>query len=276
VPHARKYFVPIADWLISEQAKSSEATLVIGIYGAQGSGKSTLADLLARYLRLSKATSVVSISIDDFYLTREERLRLSRAVHPLLATRGPPGTHDVVLAVDTLLRLKTLQKTESLAIPKFDKASDDRAPQQEWPQVSGPVDLVIFEGWCLGCRAESRQALIPPINELERLEDEDGIWRRFVNDSILRYRELFRIVDRLIVLQTLNFESVVRWRKEQEHKLRQKSEASDTGVMEDAEIDRFVQLFERVSRSTERDVGYEADVVFVQDDERRICSVEYR
>ena len=40
------------------------------------------------------------LSLDDLYLPKAERLRLARDVHPLLATRGVPGTHDVALGVE--------------------------------------------------------------------------------------------------------------------------------------------------------------------------------
>ncbi len=35
------------------------------------------------------------LSIDDYYLSKIERLRISQKVHPLLITRGVPGTHDI-------------------------------------------------------------------------------------------------------------------------------------------------------------------------------------
>ena len=76
--------------------------LIIGINGAQGSGKSTLADYIKSYM-CAEGHSAVSLSLDDFYLTREERFQLSRDTHPLLATRGVPGTHDTALAINLSL-----------------------------------------------------------------------------------------------------------------------------------------------------------------------------
>ena len=74
---------------------------VLGISGLQGTGKSTLATQLvaaadARGLRAGV------LSLDDIYLDHDARARLAREVHPLLATRGPPGTHEVALGVAIL------------------------------------------------------------------------------------------------------------------------------------------------------------------------------
>ena len=35
---------------------------------------------------------------DDFYLTQAQRQDLAQQIHPLLKSRGVPGTHDVPLA----------------------------------------------------------------------------------------------------------------------------------------------------------------------------------
>ena len=70
--------------------------LVVGICGAQGSGKSTLTAVLRKLLEM-RGLRVASLSLDDLYLTRGERRELAARIHPLLATRGVPGTHDVEL-----------------------------------------------------------------------------------------------------------------------------------------------------------------------------------
>src|SRR5699024_9400250 len=71
------------------------------ISSLQGSGKSTLATQLAS-AAAERGLYLACVSIDDFYLDLDARQRLARQVHPLLATRGPPGTHDLALAIDTL------------------------------------------------------------------------------------------------------------------------------------------------------------------------------
>ena len=74
---------------------------VYAIAGLQGCGKSTLATQVAALAR-ERDLRVATLSIDDVYLGRRERQRLARNVHPLLVTRGPPGTHDLALACETL------------------------------------------------------------------------------------------------------------------------------------------------------------------------------
>src|SRR5690606_4625460 len=76
-----------------------------GITGLQGTGKSTLAAQMAA-LAAERGKAVAVMSVDDAYLDHDERARLALEVHPLLATRGPPGTHDVALACRTLDALR--------------------------------------------------------------------------------------------------------------------------------------------------------------------------
>ena len=269
---AMTFFLPLADRLLETMQQSKKETLVAGVYGAQGSGKSTLADLLLRYISASGKT-VVGLSLDDFYLTREERAQLAAEVSPLLATRGPPGTHDVELALSSVQQATTLAAGASMAIPRFDKASDDRVVESQFDKVRGPVDLVILEGWCLGCEPVPDDQLIEPINELERDKDPDGTWRRFVNESIASYQPLFDSIDELVMLKTSNFESVLRWRTVQEDKLRSATRSPGSSIMTSAELEQFVQYFERVSRNTEAQVERIADVVFTQDDNHRVTGI---
>lgn len=274
---ANRYYAPLIDWLLERIDRADGVTCVLGIYGAQGSGKSTLAALLSRYLTGVEGRSVANISLDDFYLTKAERARLAATVHPLLATRGPPGTHDVELALSTLRRAKSLPKGESMVIPRFDKATDDRKPATEWSSLTGPVDLVIFEGWCLGCRAVEPGQLVEPINELEREEDKDGCWRHYVNDSIAAYQPLFELIDELVMLKTADFDAVFDWRYKQERQLRAgRQHAASSGIMTKPEIARFIQLFERVSRNAEVQVERIADVVFALGASHQIEAVDYR
>lgn len=239
----------------------SNSTYVLGIYGAQGTGKTTLAQLLCRYLHDMEGRSVISISIDDFYSTRRERQQLAKSVHPLLATRGTPGTHDVDLALATIRGVRALGTDESIEIPRFDKAADDRAPASDWTSVCGPVDLVILEGWCVGSEPANPESLLEPINTLERDEDEDGTWRRFVNDSLMSYQPLFELIDGLLMLRAPSFETVLKWRVEQERKLRQSSLKNSNRIMTEADVRRFVQFFQRLTVASDATVATKADVI---------------
>ena len=157
---AEKWFFPLAEQLVYQQSRAKKP-LVIGISGAQGLGKSTLADLLVFILEQHYQINAVSISIDDFYYTRKQRIKLANQVHPLLLTRGVPGTHDYLLAQQTLDSL--IQGIKSTRIPRFNKIEDDRHPQEHWDTIDKPVDIIFFEGWCLGAEAQQPTDLIKPV-----------------------------------------------------------------------------------------------------------------
>lgn len=234
-----------------------------GISGLQGSGKSTLAAQVAAEAT-RRGLRCALLSIDDVYLPRAERLRLARDVHPLLATRGPPGTHDVALAIDVL---DALRQGRNVALPRFDKLDDDRLPSTLWPRV-GTVDLVLFEGWFLGTPPQDASALEVPVNALERDEDADGHWRHWCNASLARdYPALWQRIDRLLLLKAPSFEVVPEWRWQAEQAL----QAARPGAagMDRTAIERFVQHYERTGRHALRTIPGIADRVIALDARRR-------
>jgi D-glycerate 3-kinase len=243
--------------------------LVVGICGPQGSGKSTLTEGLAPLLEARGLRTAV-LSLDDLYLTRAERLALAADVHPLLATRGVPGTHDVALGLATL---DALAGSGPVALPRFDKAADDRAPVADWPVLQAPADVVLLEGWCVGARPRSAAALTTPVNALERDEDPDGTWRAFANTALAGpYAELFGRLDRLVLLLAPDFAVVRTWRGEQEARLRERLD--DPGLtMDDAALDRFVAHYEPLTRWIAEDLPATADITVRLDAARRVISV---
>ena len=197
----------IGDW-----RGAVEGALVVGLCGAQGSGKSTVAAGAAAALEADGLRCAI-LALDDLYLSKADRERLARGVHPLFATRGPPGTHDVELGLTILRALKT---GETARAPRFDKLCDDRSPKA-WRTETEPFDVILFEGWCVGAAPQAEAALADPINALERDEDPHGVWRRFVNAALAGpYRSLFAQFDRLVMLQAPGFDVVERWRLQQE------------------------------------------------------------
>jgi len=261
ISSALEHYVPLLRWLQREMQEYSGSTYLLGVHGAQGTGKTTLAQLLCRYIHDVEGRSVISVSIDDFYRTRRERQQLAKSVHPLLATRGVPGTHDVDLALATIRGVRALGTDESIEIPRFDKAADDRAPASDWTSVCGPVDLVILEGWCVGSEPANPESLLEPVNTLERDEDEDGTWRRFVNDSLVLYQPLFELIDGLLMLRAPSFETALKWRLEQERKLQRSNMKSSNRIMTETDIRRFVQFFERLTVASDATVAMKADVI---------------
>lgn len=251
-------YQPLATWLMQRRPR------ILGIQGTQGSGKSTLAEVLQWHLQ-QQGLSVAIVSIDDLYLPKAARQQLAQDRHPLLATRGVPGTHDLALGESILHWVRV--GTGAKALPRFDKSRDDRRPESDWPVLSAPPDLLIFEGWCVGLTAEPEAALLEPINDLERLEDAHGQWRRYVNAQLAGpYQHLFAALDALIVLRAPGFEQVFDWRRRQEEGLRGKG---GSGVMNDAQLRRFIQHYERLTRYGLATLADRADVVIDLDDRQR-------
>ena len=210
---------------------------VIGISGAQGSGKSTLAGLLAQTLDES-SVPVVNVSLDDYYLTKQERQRLSQDVHPLLATRGVPGTHDTAWLAHTLNAFHSdSPEAVSVTVPMFDKGLDDRVGTQT---RSG--DVLILEGWCVGASAEDEQMLTHPVNALEAEEDPDGRFRHWVNAQLAQhYEPLWQQVDFWIQLRVPGMAEVRTWRAQQELALPQARRMGKEALR------RFIDHYERLT-----------------------------
>ena len=272
---ATKYYEPLAAWL--RRRLDEQSPFLLGINGAQGTGKSTLADYLALAVGGSGRPAIAVLSIDDFYLTRAERQRLAETVHPLLAVRGVPGTHDIPLLRECLLQLRELGPGERARLPRFDKARDDRADEASWPAVTGPVGLIVLEGWCVGSTAEPEAGLDTPVNALERERDPDKRWRRYVNERLAAdYADVFAELDALVFLQAPSFDAILRWRIEQEHKLAASAGGGAGGVMSDAQVRGFIRYFERITRNNLRVVRSNADIVLELDEYHDCVGSHYR
>lgn len=281
---AEKWFSP----LLEEYQNPSKKPLIIGINGSQGSGKSTLADYLCTVLNERYDLRCVSLSLDDFYLTKLERQQLAIEVHPLLETRGVPGTHDIPLALKTLAQL--VDGSVQTLIPRFDKSRDDRMPMEQCDSISGQVDIIILEGWCVGAKPQTADQLVEPLNSLEAEQDTDGVWRNTVNQALAgEYQALFAQLDQLIMLQAPSFESVFNWRLEQEEKMRARigalnsgpsaTEASANGAKESAngimtasQIAEFIAHYQRITEQSLREMPLRADHLLQLGSQRQIIT----
>jgi D-glycerate 3-kinase len=240
------------------EARRDRPGFVVGLAGAQGSGKSTLAPQLQRLLA-ARGARVAVLSLDDLYLGHEARLDLAACVHPLLAVRGPPGTHDVALGASLL---ESLARHQLTIMPRFDKATDDRVPPDQWSSFAGPADVVIFEGWCVGALPQPPEALIKPVNQLEAEEDPDGVWRTYVNETLAGpYQALFGMINFQILLAAPSFDVVAGWRIQQEHDLRRQRAGDGSAIQSDSDIRRFVQFYERLTRHMLAHAPARADAV---------------
>lgn len=267
----KHFYLPLAGSVHSWHS-AHQAPLVLGINGAQGTGKSTLAGALSLALEKIHHLSTTVISIDDLYLTRADRQTLARDIHPLLATRGVPGTHDVALGNWIIADLLA---GNPCRIPRFDKSRDDRAPDSQWTHIESPVDVILFEGWCVGAIPEPVEALAVPANPLEASEDPQAVWRTYVNDALAGpYARLFSSIHKLVMLCPPGFECIRDWRGEQEEKLRQRflsrGETLPAGVMGDDELARFIMHYERITRWMIHEMPSRADLVFAMNPDRSI------
>lgn len=262
---AQKWFTPMAA-IIAEHQKGAGRCWLVAVNGSQGSGKTTLCDYLQALYREEYGLSCVSLSLDDFYLTASQRRQLAIDIHPLLATRGVPGTHDMGLLRSTLDSLLAGRQTR---VPRFDKAADDRYPEDSWDAIDSPVDIVLLEGWCMGAIAQPVDELAEPVNELESAEDADGIWRNYVNAVLSdKYSALYQRVDEWVMLRAPSFDCVYQWRLEQERKLA--AQQAGDAVMDDAQVARFVHFFQRLTEHCLARLPARVNHLFSLDSQRNI------
>lgn len=223
--------------------------LILGISGSQGSGKSTLAELIRLGLEQLADRQVAVLSLDDFYLTKAERLHLAETVHPLCATRGVPGTHDVVLMLECISRLLVADPDQTVRWPRFDKLADDRRDESQWHGHAGRPDVILIEGWCVGLPANRVAPWQGPINPLEAECDPEGRWLDWSLDNLRsHYAVLWKLIDLLVGIRLPDIATVVASRLRQEQGLLSESGAARDG-MDEAQVLRFVQHYERLTRS---------------------------
>ncbi|MBD2023200.1 glycerate kinase, partial [Leptolyngbya sp. FACHB-711] len=214
-----------------------QKTLILGILGGQGTGKTTLAAILTEILA-EMELQVCRLSIDDLYKTYADRLQLQQ-FDPRYRWRGPPGTHDVSLGLSVLKQLRQVSPQHAVAVPRFDKSLHQGAGDRIVPERLTAADVVLFEGWFVGVRpiapALFNHAPSPIISESDRT------FARDINDRLQDYLPLWDELDRLIVLNPVDYRLTLQWRKEAEHMMK----ATGKPGMSDTEIEEFVQYFWR-------------------------------
>ena len=237
---------------LAQRAKAANTAPLVGFSGCQGSGKSTLVALMAKVMREVHGVSTVVLSLDDFYLTKATRVALAQSIHPLFATRGVPGTHDLVLLNETIAALRQPPPRGAVPVPAFDKALDDRTEMVHWRQVSAPVQLIFLEGWCVGLSPQQESELEAPINPMEAEQDPSRVWRGEVNRQLAtEYADLFGKLDALLLLQAPSFDAVFDWRWQQEQRLsqqfRQDHPDKPDPTMSRSEVADFILHYQRLT-----------------------------
>lgn len=274
--NAQKWFIPILEAIVSHQEQAQRPVL-IGVNGAQGSGKSTFTELATVYLTNVMDLPCIGFSIDDFYFSKVKRQQLGQDIHPLLNTRGVPGTHDIALLERTIYQL---MNGEKCTIPQFDKAIDDVKPSAEWLVSDIAPKVIILEGWCVGSVACDAENLTAPINQLEEENDANGRWRNYVNQQLLTtYHPVFALIDKLIMLKAPSFECVYKWRVEQEHKMLQRLKEDNQTIeglgMTDEQIANFISFYQRITEDNLTLMPAFCDYLFDLDSNRNIVSCQH-
>ncbi|KAI0359620.1 P-loop containing nucleoside triphosphate hydrolase protein [Trametes cingulata] len=234
--------------------------LVVGVQGPQGSGKTFLTSILRDVQKAPPHNlSVAVLSLDDLYLPHDGLVNLA-AAHPdnaLLKGRGQPGTHDVPLGTEVLNKLKRINDPDAagvaLELPSFDKSAfdgeGDRAPHGAVDRP--PIDVVLFEGWCVGFYPISREQLerryVQPVKGLGddflqrkgyRLEDIAD-----VNERLKNYVSWWNLFDAFIQIKPPDehpYTYIYKWRLQQEHHM--KAEKGGRG-MTDEQVEKFVDRY---------------------------------
>ncbi|KAH9856000.1 P-loop containing nucleoside triphosphate hydrolase protein [Lenzites betulinus] len=234
--------------------------LIVGVQGPQGSGKTYLTSLLRGSLQAQPHNlSVAVLSLDDLYLPHEglAHLAAEHSNNALLQGRGQPGTHDVPLGTELLNKLKHINDPNApsaeVELPSFDKSlfngEGDRAPHG--PVVRSPVDVVLFEGWCVGfypiSRDEAERRFTAPVVGL----GDDFLRRKGyrlddildVNERLKSYVSWWGLFDAFIQIRPPDehpYSFIYKWRLQQEHHMKARNGGKG---MSDAQVEGFVDRY---------------------------------
>jgi len=271
----KSFLIPVSFWIAAKV--KNKRPFIVGLGGGQGTGKTTMTTIISIVLKKYFKFIVFKISIDDFYKTRKERLSLSKKIHPSLMTRGVPGTHDINLMLNFFKRVKN-NKFRTLKLPKFNKAIDDRCKKKLWYSIKKKPDVIIFEGWCVGAKAEKNNTLKKTINSLERKCDKKMIWRKYVNQQLKsKYKKLFNQLSCLLFLKANNFSLLQRWRLKQEKKLWLKNKkSSNNKIMNKKAIINFMQTYQRITENMIKNAPKYASIILNLNSNHQIKSLEYK
>jgi len=274
IKRLKKIYIPMSFWIENKYKKKGE-TLILGFSGGQGSGKTTVTGILKIILKKFFKRRIHVSSIDDFYKALEDRNKISNKIHPLLKTRGVPGTHDINLVKNFFNTIRK-KKFKKIKIPKFEKAMDNRLEKKYWFNIKQKPEIVILEGWCVGARPQSNSLIRKPVNVLEKYEDRDLTWRKYVNEKLKKeYKKLFAMIDHFIFIKIPNFNMVFKWRFLQENKLKKRSHFKKK-MMSSYEIKRFIMFYQRITLQMIKDLSKSASIVMLLKKNHEIKKVLFK
>ncbi len=271
----KNFLIPICFW-IAKKADNKKPYFV-GLAGGQGTGKTTISSIIKIILEKYFKLKVFKISIDDFYKTRKERIALSKKVHPMLLTRGVPGTHDISMMLNFFKKSKA-KKFKNMKLPNFNKAIDDRFPKNKWNTINKRPDVIIFEGWCVGAKAETNKTLKKSINSMEKANDNKLVWRKYVNQQLkTKYKKLYSQLNCMIYLKAKNFNLLQKWRLKQEHKLWLKTKKKGGHkIMTKGDVINFMQTYQRITQNMFKNMPKYASIILNLNSNHQIKTAVYK
>ena len=271
----KSFLIPACFWISKRVNKKKP--LIIGLAGGQGSGKTTISSILTLILQKYFKLKVFKVSIDDFYKTRNERKKLSQKKHPLLMTRGVPGTHDFNIISNFFKKVKS-NNFKNIRLPRFNKAIDDRCNRKLWYKINTKPDVIILEGWCVGATPQNNNELKKPINSLEKTKDQNLIWRKYVNSQLkTNYKKLFNHLNCIIYLKAQNFKLLQSWREKQEKKLWLKNKNKrNSKIMSKGNIINFMQTYQRITQNMFKEAPKYASIILNLNSNHQIRSITFK
>ena len=271
----KSFLIPMCFWIAN--SIRNKKPYFVGLAGGQGTGKTTVSSLVKIILEKYFKLKVFKISIDDFYKTRKERNSLSKRIHPMLMTRGVPGTHDINMMLSFFKKTKN-KNFKKMILPSFNKAIDDRFSKKYWYKINQKPDVIIFEGWCVGAKAELNKTLKKPINSMEKINDKKLVWRKYVNLQLRnKYKELYSQLNCMVYLKAKNFNMLQKWRLKQERKLRLKTKkVSSHKIMSKKNVINFMQTYQRITENMFKNTPKYASIVINLNSNHQIKSAVYK
>ena len=239
------------------------------IGGSQGIGKSSLIKIISGTLNKIYKKKVLSLSLDDYYLSKKQRLNLSKHKNKLLITRGVPGTHNIKKLIEDIKKFDKSKFPINTLL--FDKLIDDVLKEKKI--VKTKADILILEGWCCGCNEISIEYLYKNINKLEKNYDYNYSWRNYYNYKLKNeYKELFNLFDLSIFMKAPSFRYVYDWRYKQE--IKNNSKSKNFKKMNTNEIKFFIQHFEKITKWMIKDLNKKANLVININKDQKIFSLK--
>ena len=262
---SKKYISQFIIPIINKINNSKDNKFIIA--GSQGAGKSTLAKIFKLVLENAYKKKVMLLSIDDYYLSKNKRNKLSKNIHPLLITRGVPGTHDIVALKNDIINFQ--KKKFPISTPRFNKLKDDISSKKN---IIKNAEILLLEGWCCGSPSINKKYLFQNINRLETIFDKNKKWRQYYNSQLMKdYKKVFSLFDQQIYIQPPSFSYILKWRFAQEKNNALKSRNKD--FMNKKDLQTFIQHYEKLTKWMMKTMPAKADILIKIDSNQKIKKV---